>query len=56
VEAGSAFEGLTIAGERGASLRNDELERFEVGDMLVDDGLVDGLPEVLCGLEFGGVG
>ena len=24
--------------------------------MLVDDGLVDDLPEVLCGLKFGGVG
>jgi len=55
MEAGSAFQGLAIVRELGASMRDDGLERFEVGDVFVDDGLVDGLPKMLCRLEFGRV-
>jgi hypothetical protein len=39
-----------------AALGNDGLEGFEVRYVFVDDGLVDGLPKVLCGLKLGGVG
>ena len=56
MEAGSPLEGLAIVGQGGASLRNDGLQRFEIRDVLVDDGLVHDLPERFCGLKLGGVG
>ena len=56
MEAGSALQGLAVVGELCASLGDDGLERFDVGEVLVDDGFVHDLPEVLGGLKLGGVG
>ena len=40
----------------GAAIGDDGLEGFEVGDVFVDDGFVDDLPEMFGGLKLGGVG
>ena len=55
-ETRSSLQGLSIVCEIIASLGNDGLEGFKVWDVFVDDGLVDGLPKVFCGLKLGGVG
>jgi hypothetical protein len=41
VEAGLAFDFLSLRGEGGATCGDDLVERFEVGNVLVDDRLVD---------------
>src|ERR1039458_8559242 len=45
-----------VAGEGGASRRDDLFKRLEGGDVLVDDGLVDQRPQRLGRLHFRGVG
>src|SRR5947209_9514105 len=53
VETGSSLQGVSMICEIIASLGNDGLEGFEVWDVFVDDGLVDGRPWMFCGLKFG---
>ena len=52
MEAGSAFEGLALIRQSDTTLGNDGFERFEIGDVFVDDRLVEELPKRLGGLKF----
>ena len=52
VEAGAPFDDLAVSGQLSAAVGNDGVESFDVGDMGVDDRLVDDLPEMLGGLDF----
>ena len=56
MEAGSCLEGLAIVRQPDATLADDGVERLKVGNVFVDDRLVDELPKALGGLEFGSVG
>ena len=56
MEAGLAFDFLPFRGEDGATRGDDVVEGFEVGNMFVDDGLVDEGPQRFGGLHFRGVG
>ena len=52
METGSPFEGLALVCQLGTSVGDDGLERFEIGDVFVDDRLVEELPKRLGGLKF----
>ena len=56
MEAGPAFEGLAIIRQLDAAVGDDGFERFEIGDVFVDDRFVENLPKMLGGPKFGGVG
>jgi len=51
-----AFDFVLFRREGGAARGDDLVEDFEVGNVLVDDGLVDERPEGLGGLHLRGVG
>jgi len=52
MEAGSPFEDLAFIRQLDAALAKDGFERFEVGDVFVDDRLVEDFPKVFGGLKF----
>ena len=52
MEAGSPFEGLALIRQLDTSVGNDGLERFEIGDVFVDDRLVEDFPKMFRGLKF----
>ena len=52
MEAGPAFEGFALIRQSDTTLGNDGFERFEIGDVFVDDRLVEELPKRLGGLKF----
>ena len=56
METGSSLEGLSIVGQAGATLRDNGVERIEIGNVFVDDRFIDDLPKMLGGLKFGSVG
>ena len=56
MESGSAFEGLALIRQLDAAVGNDAFEHFEIGDVFVDDRLVEDFPEMLGGLKFGRIG
>ncbi len=56
MEAGSAFDGVSLVGEGGASLADDVVEFVDGRDMFVDDGLVDQRPQCFGWLQFWRVG
>ena len=56
METGSGPQSGTVFGEGCAASADDLVERFEVGDVVVDDGFVDEFPERLGRLEFWRIG
>ena len=52
----SGFDGLLLIGEVETSFGDDGFEFSDVGDALVDDGLVDKGPEGLGWLQLGAIG
>ena len=52
METGSPFEGLALVCQMGTSVGDDGLERFEIGDVFVDDRLVEDFPKMFGGLKF----
>ena len=47
---------MAVVRQFRATLGDDDLEGFEIGDVFVDDWFVDDFLKVLCGLKFGRVG
>jgi len=52
VKAGSAFDDRGLLGEGAASICDDVLQRFDRGDVFVDERFVDQLPQRLGRLQF----
>lgn len=56
MEASAPFDGLALAGQLDAALRDYGVEGVEVGDVLIDNRLIDGFPEMLGGLKLRRIG